>query len=279
MEETSVCRTGWLKTLSALLPSGSRYVHYSSFPSFFSFLFFFTFFHISIYLCVPRIRKLWVKVKSHLWSPGSFFIFNYPLSSSSGVFSFFLLPRARIWINPNAWLIITWHSPPYGEYFKSYLLYFLGINLHLFSLPLSTPGALSLIFSLWWASPSQPHPWFTHPDSLFFLSVMSVFLYGQILGAVYLNCSCALVQGNLILVSAWPYLHTLHGPIYILRRLHASSTYLLISYVSNWISFRVHFFTLFVCLFILSCLHSFIHPLASLDQVTEPSKMISQPEQ
>ena len=80
---------------------------YSSFPSFFSLFFFLTFFHFSLYLCVTRIRKLWVKVKSHLWFPGSFLIFNYSLNSSSGVFSFFLLPRARIWINPNAWLIIT----------------------------------------------------------------------------------------------------------------------------------------------------------------------------
>lgn len=59
----------------------------------------------------------------------------------------------------------------------------------------------------------------------------------------------------------------------------ASSTYLLISYVSSWISFRVYFFTLLICLFVLSRLHSFIHPLASLDQVTEPSKTTSQPEQ
>lgn len=104
----------------SLLDPGMSTAHSSS-PSFFSLFFFFNF-HFSLYSCVPRIRKLWVKVKSHLWFPGSFFIFNYSLSSSSGVFSFFLLPRARIWINPNAWLIITWHSPPYGEYFSHLLI-------------------------------------------------------------------------------------------------------------------------------------------------------------
>lgn len=43
-----------------------------------------------IYLCVPRVRKNLVKVNSPLWSPGSFFGFNYLLNSSSVVSLFFL---------------------------------------------------------------------------------------------------------------------------------------------------------------------------------------------
>ena len=98
------------------------------------FIFFFSFFLLSFtsvftYVC-PELENFELKLNL-ISGPESFLIFNYPLSSSSGVFSFFLLPRAGIWINPNAWFMIIWHSPPYGEYFKSYLPYFLGINLHL----------------------------------------------------------------------------------------------------------------------------------------------------
>lgn len=65
---------------------------YSSHPFLSPFFFFFwlSFISVFIYLCVPRVRKNLVKVNSPLWSPGSFFGFNYLLNSSSVVSLFFL---------------------------------------------------------------------------------------------------------------------------------------------------------------------------------------------
>lgn len=68
----------------------------------------------------------------------------------------------------------------------------------------------------------------------------------------------------------WPYLHTKKTPCFI--DLFIDLLCIQLDLIQGTLLYTI-------CLFILSCLHSFIHPLASLDQVTEPSKMISQPEQ